>query len=82
MVGHFETRKDRPAVGRVTIENRDETVRLTISDSFSAVAVVNLYPDAALKLAAELLEVMRARLLPLAARGLLRLGQAPRRLWL
>jgi hypothetical protein len=57
VVGHFETRKD----GRITIENRDETVRLTIYDKVSPIAVANLYPDAALKLAELLFEATRAR---------------------
>ena len=58
MAGHFETRRD---VGRVTVENGDEMVRLTIYDKISAVAVVNLYPDAASELAKLLLVVVRAR---------------------
>jgi hypothetical protein len=58
MVGYFETRKDRPAVGRVTVDNGDETVRLTIYDNISAVAVVDLYPDEVLKLALRLFGVV------------------------
>jgi hypothetical protein len=50
-----------PAAGRVTVDNDDETVRLTIHDKIGAVAVVDLYPDEVLKLALRLFGVVRAR---------------------